>query len=86
MKNYRFTHIGDSIPNAPPSWLGYEHVRPEYCITSPGNVTVTAANIEVRDKSAAGSLTDIVKSVMLNPNIHDAQSVVLSMDNQLLKP
>jgi hypothetical protein len=71
-KNYRFTHIEDAIPNSPPSWIGYEHVSPEYCITSPGNITVTAADIEIRANSAAGSLIDTTKSVILNPNVHDS--------------
>ncbi|KAJ5629600.1 mono and diacylglycerol lipase precursor [Penicillium herquei] len=45
--NYRFTHINDPVPKLPLLAMGYVHVSPEYFITSPNNVTVTAGDIEV---------------------------------------
>ncbi|KKY17792.1 extracellular protein [Phaeomoniella chlamydospora] len=46
-EQYRVTHTDDLVPKLPPTWLGYEHVSPEYWITSDTNVTVTTSDIEV---------------------------------------
>ncbi|KAI9036528.1 lipase family protein [Aspergillus affinis] len=45
--NYRFTHQNDPVPKLPLVGMGYQHVSPEYWITSGDNTTVTASDIEV---------------------------------------
>lgn len=47
--NYRFSHQNDPVPKLPLLAMGYVHVSPEYYITSPTNVSVSADDIEVLD-------------------------------------
>ncbi|KAL2220444.1 putative extracellular lipase, partial [Thermoascus aurantiacus ATCC 26904] len=59
--NYRITHTDDIVPRLPPEWAGYSHYSPEYWITSPNNVTVTTADIQVIqgiDSDAGNAGTD----------------------------
>ncbi|KAF2666044.1 alpha/beta-hydrolase [Microthyrium microscopicum] len=44
-KSYRFTHMSDPVPQYPSTIIGYEHISPEYYISSPTNQTVKAADI-----------------------------------------
>lgn len=45
--NYRVTHANDIVPKLPGYPLGFAHVSPEYWITAPFGVTVTADVIQV---------------------------------------
>lgn len=37
--NYRMTHVNDPVPQLPPTWIGYQHVAPEYWLKG-GNATM----------------------------------------------
>jgi predicted alpha/beta hydrolase family esterase len=43
--NFRVTHTDDLVPRLPPSILGFEHISPEYWITSPNNVAPTVNDV-----------------------------------------
>ncbi|KAJ5881321.1 uncharacterized protein N7473_012374 [Penicillium subrubescens] len=45
--NYRFTHTNDPVPKLPLLTMGYVHISPEYYITAPNNVTVSASQVQV---------------------------------------
>jgi hypothetical protein len=45
-KNFRVTHADDIVPKLP-GYPVFAHVSPEYWITSPSNVAVTANDIQV---------------------------------------
>jgi hypothetical protein len=45
--NYRMTHVNDPVPQLPPTWIGYQHIAPEYWLKE-GNATT--------DEYAAGSV------------------------------
>ncbi|KAI9738707.1 MAG: hypothetical protein M1834_008212 [Cirrosporium novae-zelandiae] len=47
--NYRVTHYDDPVPRLPPHAWGFDHVSPEYWITTGNDETVTASDIEVID-------------------------------------
>ncbi|KAL4782766.1 Alpha/Beta hydrolase protein [Aspergillus varians] len=45
--NYRVTHTDDPVPKLPPILLGFNHLSPEYWITSANNVTPSTTDIQV---------------------------------------
>lgn len=46
-ENFRVTHVDDPVPRAPPLLLGYQHVTPEYYITSGNDVLPTVNDVTV---------------------------------------
>ena len=45
--NFRVTHVNDPVPRMPPLLAGYQHVSPEYYITSGNDVKPTVNDIAV---------------------------------------
>jgi predicted lipase len=43
--NFRVTHADDMVPRLPPMFLGFEHISPEYWITSPNNAAPTVNDV-----------------------------------------
>lgn len=44
-ENFRVTHTDDVVPRTPPSFLDYEHISPEYWVTSPNGVAPTVNDV-----------------------------------------
>ena len=65
-QNYRVTHRNDPVPRLPPDWIGFEHVGPEYYISSKNDVVATTGDVDIlegldnRNGNAAWLFTDIV--------------------------
>ena len=49
--NFRVTHTDDPVPRLPPLLLGYEHISPEYWITSPNGAPTTVNDVTVLEGS-----------------------------------
>ena len=43
--NFRVTHTDDPVPRLPPLLLGFEHISPEYWITSPNDAATTVNDV-----------------------------------------
>jgi hypothetical protein len=46
---YRITHLNDPVPRLPPADFGFQHVEPEYYISSANDVAVTVSDIQTCD-------------------------------------
>lgn len=49
--NFRVTHTNDVVPRLPPLFLGFEHISPEYWITSPNGAVPTINDVTVLEGS-----------------------------------
>lgn len=49
--NFRVTHTNDPVPRLPPLLLGFEHISPEYWITSPNGAVPTVNDVTVLEGS-----------------------------------
>lgn len=43
--NFRVTHTDDPVPRLPPLFTGFEHISPEYWITSPNDAATTVNDV-----------------------------------------
>ncbi|CAG8980583.1 hypothetical protein HYALB_00002581, partial [Hymenoscyphus albidus] len=71
--NYRVTHINDPVPQIIPDWIGYEHVSPEYWLST-GNATTqtyTPSDIVVCEGVGNDGCNTATGIIPLNTEAHN---------------
>ncbi|KAL3422811.1 lipase [Phlyctema vagabunda] len=60
ISNYRVTHRNDPVPQIPPTWVGYQHLAPEYWIPNDDPTTNTVDVCEAVEDPACNAGTGLI--------------------------